>query len=631
MLTALRSKASSWVVKILLGLLMISFAVWGVGDFLRDAGEKESAVASVGGEDVMASELRARFDSIIRGITRQSGVTIDSNQAKQYGLDQMALNQLIDDRTYSAYGAKLGLRVPAEMITRRITAAPTFQNEAGQFDPERFAIFLRNSDMSEAQFIEEYRVSTIKSFVVGSINNGIGTPKTMAEALYALRGEQRVAKTMLIADSSITEQFTPDEPTLAKFHETNSGNYQAPEYRSVTLVRLDPKTLIGQMVVSDAEITQAYDSDKGKYLLPENRDVDTVTYSDEPAAKAAFDLLKQGRTLSDVAQSSQKSVEPHPGVTLDAFAKFFGDEVAKAAFAAAQGTATDPMETVNGWVIAQPTKISPARQQTLEEVKDAIKHELALILAQDQILELGEQFEDQRGGGLKLEDAAAALKLPVTSIAATDSSGHDESGAAIPGVAEDQNLLQIIQATEEGRETRLEDAGNGAYFALRVDKVTPAATRRLDKIRDKVIADWQASKRREAAAAKAQDLAQRIQGGEALEKIAAEIGGTVQASEPFTRQESDPTANLSAALVSKAFELKVGDVASGRAGSGDGELLVVLSEIKPVDLSKRSVEIADLREEMKQRIADDMAAQLSSAMRDEIGVTIDQATIDTLF
>ena len=454
MLTALRSKASSWVVKVLLGLLMISFAVWGVGDFLREAGEKEVAVASVGGSDVMASELRQKLNSIIGSVTRQSGVTIDSAQAKQYGLDQMALNQLIDDRVYSAYGAKLGLRVPLELIKQRITAFPEFRNEQGQFDPVRFDAMLRNNDMSEAQFTETFRISTIKSFVVGSIGNGISAPKVMAETLYASRGEQRVAKTVLILDGSITEQFAPDDATLKKFHESNSGNYQAPEYRSVTLVRLDPESLIGQVTVSDEEIAQAYEADKVKYLLLEARDIATVTYPDQAAAKAAFDLLKQGRTLADVAQTGGKTVQSHPGMTLDALTQAMGDEVAKAVFAANQGVATDPIETPNGWVIAQATKITPARQQPLEEVKAAIKHDLALIQAQDQMLEIGDQFEDQRGGGLKLEEAAAALNLPVTTIPATDSAGRDEAGAVIPGIAKTENLLRIIQSTEESRETR---------------------------------------------------------------------------------------------------------------------------------------------------------------------------------
>jgi peptidyl-prolyl cis-trans isomerase D len=631
MLTALRSKASSWVFKGLFVLLAISFAIWGVNDFLRQAGETERTVATVGGEDIVMSELRQRFNATISSISRQSGVTFDAQQAKQYGLDKLALNQLIDDHVYSVYGARLNIRVPAEMINQRIMSFADFRNAQGQFDPAQFGSYLRGADLTEAQFKEQLRIATIKSYLVGSISNGVGTPKALAEALYATRGEQRVAKTILIADGSITEQFTPDEPTLKKFHETNSGNYQAPEYRSVTLVRLDPESLVGQMTVSDEEIAQTYEAQKSNYTVPESRDIDIVSYPDEAAAKAAFDLLKQGRTLADVAQGSGKSVEPHAAITQDAFATMVGEEPAQKAFTASQNVATDPIQTANGWMIAQTKTITPAREKKLEEVKGEIRHELALIQAQDQVLELGDQFEDQRGGGLSLDDAAAALKLPVTKIASTDSVGHDEADAPIPGVAQNRLLLKAIQETEAGQETRLEDGGNGLYFALRVDQITPAATRPLEKVRDKVIADWQASKRREAAAAKAQDLAQRIQGGETLEKVAADIGATVQTSDPFTRQTSNLTADLSAAIVSKAFELKVGDVASGRAGKDDGELLFVLSEIRPVDISKRSVEVDVLREEMKDSIADDLAAQLGAAVRNEVGVTIDQGAVDSLF
>lgn len=631
MLTALRSKASSWVVKALLTVLMLSFAVWGVGDFLREAGDKERAVAEVGNEDILTSQLRKQLSATISSVTRQSGITISSEQAKQFGLDQMALNQLIEDRVYSAYGAKLGMRVSRDLILQRIRTFPAFLNEQGQFDPLRFESALRRMEVSESDFAEEFRVSTIKSFIIGSINNGVALPKAMAESIYASRGEERVAKTILIADTSITEQFTPDEESLKKYHETNSARYQAPEYRAVTLVRLDPESLVPSITVSDEEIAQTYEADKAKYLMPEGRDIETVSYPDEAAAKAAFDLLKSGRSLTDVAQTSENPVKPLQAATQDSLSQTLGDELAKAAFAAAEGAVTDPVETLDGWVIARVAKISPARQQTLDEVKTGIKHDLALSQAQDQIHDIGNQFEDLRGAGQKLEEAANALKLPVTTIAAMDITGQDETGAPIAGVAADQNLLQVMQSTSEGQETRLEDAGNGGYYALRVDKVIPAATRPLEKVREAVIADWRASKLREAAAAKAQDLAQRIQAGETLDKIAAEAGVAMKTSDPFTRRESEPTADLSSALISKTFELKVGDVATGRSANDDGEVVLIVSEVKPVDLSKRSVEIQDLRDGMKQQIADDMAAQLSGALRTEVGVSIDQAAIDALF
>lgn len=631
MLTALRSKASSWVVKALLFLLVASFAVWGVGDFLREAGDKERAVAEVGSDEIMTSQLRRQLGITINNITRQSGVTIDTEQAKQFGLDQMALNQLIEDRVYASYGAQLGVRISLDMIKQRLRTFPAFLNAQGQFDPRQFETVLRQMEISESDFAEEYRINTIKSFVIGSISSGVAMPRAMAETIYASRGEERVAKTILIADASITEQFTPDEETLKKYHETNGANYQAPEYRTVTLVRLDPEALVASIPVGDDEIAQAYEADAAKYLLPETRDIETVSYPDEIAAKAAFDLLKSGRSLADVAKTGERTVKSLQAATLDSLSQALGEDLANAAFAAAEGAATDPVDTLEGWVIARVAKIAPARQQTLDEVKAIIKHELALSQAQVQIHDIGNQFEDLRGAGQKIDDAANALKLPVTVIPATDSAGQDDAGKPVAGVAGDQNLLQVIQATAEGQETRLEDAGNGGYFALRVDKVIPAAIRPLDKVRVAVIADWQASKRREAAAAKAQDLAQRIQSGETLDKIAADTGVTVKSSDPFSRRESEPTADLSSALISKAFELKAGDVATGRSGGDDGEVLLVVSEIKPVDLSKRDVEIQDLRDELKQQLADDIATQLSNALRTEVGVSIDQAAIDALF
>ncbi len=406
MLTALRSKATSWVFKALLTLLVLSFAVWGVGDFLREAGDKERAVAEVGGDEIMTSQLRRQLGIAINNITRQSGVTIDSEQAKQFGLDQMALNQLIEDRVYSSYGAQLGVRISLDMIKQRLRTFPAFLNAQGQFDPRQFESALRQMEISESEFAEEYRINTIKSFVIGSINNGVAMPKAMAETIYASRGEERVAKSILIADASITEQFTPDEETLKKYHEANGANYQAPEYRTVTLVRLDPEALVASIPVSDDEIAQTYEADRAKYELPETRDIETVSYPDEAAAKAAFDLLKSGRSLADVAQTGEKTVKSLQAATLDSLSQTLGDELAKTAFTVAEGAVTDPVDTLDGWVIARVAKIAPARQQTLEEVKATIKHELALSQAQVQIHDIGNQFEDLRGAGQKIDDEA---------------------------------------------------------------------------------------------------------------------------------------------------------------------------------------------------------------------------------
>jgi peptidyl-prolyl cis-trans isomerase D len=631
MLNALRTRASSWPVKVLVTLLILAFALWSVTDFLQQAGTAERPVATVGGEEIGPMELRSRVNSLIASLTRQSGIAIDAEQARQFGLTQAALDELIGNRLYSVFGARQGIEVSPDLVNARIAGAGQFRNEQGQFDPDRFAAFLRNVDVSEAQFAEEIRIGTVKSFLLGSIGSGILAPKILAERLYAFRNQERVARTLLIPDSSIAETFTPDDTALAEFHKTNGANYQAPEYRGVTVVRLDPEALIAQFPVGDEEIARTYEAEKAKYVIPERRDIELVVYPDEAAAKAAFDLLKQGRALSDVATSGGRPLEAHRGVTLADLTTAVGEPVAKAAFAAAQGSVTDPLLADNGWALAQIAKVEPGRQQTLEEVKAAIGRELALLRAQDEIFEIAEQFEDQRGGGLTLEDAAAALQLPVTKVAAVDSAGKDAAGAPVAGIAGDAALLAAVFATDEGQESRLEESAGGGFFALRVDAIVPAATKPLDQVRDKAIADWQASKRREAAAAKAQELAQRIQAGETLDKIAAELGVAVQTSDPFTRRDAEPGADLSPALVAKAFELKVGDVATARAGGDGGELLLVLAEIRPVDLGKRAVEIVDLREDLKQGIADDVSAQLADVLREEIGVEIDQAAVDALF
>ena len=151
---------------------------------------------------------------------------------------------------------------------------------------------------------------------------------------------------------------------------------------------------------------EAYAIDQAKYLLPETRDIEMVSYPDEAAAKAAFDLLKSGRSLSDVAQTGEKTVKPLQAATLDSLSQTWAMNLPKRRSRPPTGAVTDPVETLDGWVIARVAKIAPQHQQTLDEVKAAIKHDLALSQAQDRFMMIGNKFEDLRGAGQKLEDAA---------------------------------------------------------------------------------------------------------------------------------------------------------------------------------------------------------------------------------
>src|SRR5262249_26265176 len=152
------------------------------------------------------------------------------------------------------------------------------------------------------------------------------------------------------------------------------------------------------------------------------------------------------------------------------------------------------------------------KEQSLDDdLRATLRHALAVRQASDELADVANQLDDELGGGAALTEAAAKLGLPVTKIAAVDSTGKDPDGKEVADVMRDQSqALKLAFDTNEGDDSALTEVQGGGYVILHVDSVQPAATRPLETVRDKVIADWQAVERMKGADAKAQSIVDRI-------------------------------------------------------------------------------------------------------------------------
>jgi peptidyl-prolyl cis-trans isomerase D len=147
MLNALRRNASSWVVKVLLLLLVVSFAIWGIGDIFYGGGQNPT-VATVGDAEIPANELAEAFNRAVANLQRQLGPEFDRERAIQLGVMQQTLQDLIRQRLVSLEAQEMGLVVPDDALRTLVTEDPMFQS-AGRFDRNRFDQLLRASGLSE--------------------------------------------------------------------------------------------------------------------------------------------------------------------------------------------------------------------------------------------------------------------------------------------------------------------------------------------------------------------------------------------------------------------------------------------------------------------------------------------------
>jgi peptidyl-prolyl cis-trans isomerase D len=221
----------------------------------------------------------------------------------------------------------------------------------------------------------------------------------------------------------------------------------------------------------------------------------------------------------------------------------------------------------------------------------------------------------------------------VTKIAAVDSAGKDPDGKEVADLKRDQGqALELAFKTNEGEDSLLTDLPNGGYVILHVDNLQPAATRPLESVREKVIADWQAIERKKAADAKAQSIVERInKSGESIGTIARELGVPVLVSQQLTRADNDPAANVGGTLTEKLFAAKAGDAIADRAPADNAAVVAVLMQVKPADIAASGAAIDSLQQELGQYMAGDLYEQLSADLKEKIGVSRDQDVVDSLY
>src|SRR5262245_51801738 len=238
MMEALRSSAGSWIAKIFIALLALSFGIWGIADVFR--GRTTDVLASVGGKKITGEEYRRAFDRQVRVFSQQQGVQITPDQARAVGLDRQVLAQLLQEASLDAQAANLRLAISDAMIAERIASNKAFQGVDGQFDPNRFRQILASNGLSEGEVVHLEKESLLSGGIVDALTSGTEIPKTMAQIAWRHRYEQRDVRYFIIAGDKIVIP-PPSDSDLKSFYDSHPQAFSVPERRTVATLAVTPQ------------------------------------------------------------------------------------------------------------------------------------------------------------------------------------------------------------------------------------------------------------------------------------------------------------------------------------------------------------------------------------------------------
>ncbi|MQP63758.1 hypothetical protein GE253_00205 [Niveispirillum sp. SYP-B3756] len=625
MLQIIRSTAGSWVVKILFVVLIISFAVWGIGDITRGV---ETGVAKVGDTNITPQELDREFKAEINRLRQVMGPDFNETKARQLGLVDRALEQLIQRTLLLKAAEDAGIRIGDQTVVDMVSKVPAFKNGLGQFDPALMRALLAQNGYTEHGFAEQVRADLAQGDIAGAITAGTNVPRTLAEQLFRYREEARRFDLVTIPNTAMPDAPAPEEAVLAQFHQDKAVRYTAPEYRDLTVGLIEAAALAKEIQVSDEQRQEYYDAHQADYVTAERRSLTQIVFPDKAAADKALAAIQGGKTLEQVAKDAkQEAVKLEDVLKADLPA-----ELAEPVFTAEQGKVTGPVESPYGFHVALVSTIKAGGTRTLAEVKDEVTTKVRQEKSIDKLYEASTKLEDALANGTPVADAVKEFGGRTIKLEGVDNQGKDKMGVVkTDGLPTAEAILTNAFSLPEGQNGSVAEAGNDAFYVVHVDAVTPSALKPLAEVKGQVLADWQAEQKAATAKKKAEEVAEKLRAGATPKDAAAGItGALVQRSEPM-RRAGGPNLSLPASLFEPMFAAKPDTVAVGASSSG--QVVAKLVEIIPADpsLVQAATAINMLSSNMAEAMASDLMLQYLAGLRARYGVTINRSVIDTMY
>ena len=606
MLENIRENSQGPVAKGILGLIILTFAVAGIGGYTSSV---DTSVAEVNGEKVSQREFDQAYQAQRNRMMQQFGDMFDTlaaDPAYMANFRKGVLDNIINEKLLNQNVQDLALRVSDEQIKDTIREMPEFQLN-GVFDNNRYlavinqAGFFQSSDFRDYLRIEMTRRQLSQALVGSEFSLPYQTSQ-----LTALQNQTRDIAYATISAEQFKEGLEVTDEEIAAYYQDNQLMFENQEKVKVDYVTLNVAEIASGISVSDDEVSQYYQDNMEEYRTEEQRRISHILIEfgdDESAAeqKAAAVLarLQAGEDFAELAKTESADTFSgenggdlewiEPGVMDEAF-----DE---AAFALTEaGQITDLVKTGFGYHIIKLTELKAAETTAFEEVKEQIAARLASDKAQNQFFEMQQElarvsfeFPDS------LDDAAEVINGSVQTsewLARGGNPAPFDSNKVIDAAFSDLVL-------QENLNSDVIEVNNDMVMVVRMNEYQEANVKPLSEVKARITDILVNEKATEKAATVAQELIAKLVAGESISDEVAGFGGEFVSQAAVARFGGD----IDGAIVRKAFVLPhpvEGSVSAESVNLPNGDLALV--QVTAVQAGEAQ-EIPNLAEQKANQLA----------------------------
>jgi len=629
MLTQMRENVGSWIIKLLLGAIVVVFVLWGVGPEQK---RSDTTVATVNGEPIGYMEFNRTYQNLMDNIRRQFGGNVDEEMIQALNLKEQAVNQLVDRRIMRFTAEEMGFKVTDEELAASIRTIPAFQANGG-FDPRAYQQVLNRIGLSPEAFEMSHRedllIQKVSDFVTRSVN-------VSDEEVRAWHQWQNTMVDIeyVVIDPSRFNTITVNEADLRTFFKDNEIRYRTAPRVKARYVVFRPADYKAQVQIEDDEVRAYYDENPDEFFSPEtvearhilievDKDADEeVVEAARRKARAVYQRLVKGEDFAELAKQLSEGPSKEQGGYLGTFGrgrmvKPFEDK----AFAMQAGEISEPVRTDFGWHIIKVEKRNAAETLTLEASQNKIRGQLSDRKARSLALEEAESAYDMSYGG---DDLIMAAERFGVAVQTTEPIARND---AVAGVANAGKFLETAFSLDAMAVSDVQDLGDGFYIIQTIEKI-PAQIPPFENVAAEVEQDLIAERQWAQAETEAGAMIQNLKSGAAMAEVAAPKGLTPQTSGWFKRGDAIPGIGFNPDLAAAAFTLSTDSPFPDKAVRGEkGVVIFRYVDRRIPEIPSGDAELDDIRKQLHQRKQQEIYGNWMAEARSQSDIEINQSLL----
>ncbi|MCP5142333.1 MAG: SurA N-terminal domain-containing protein [Chromatiales bacterium] len=580
MLQNIRDRATGWLAWVIVILITIPFAFWGLDSYLQN--DSERLVATIGDAEITLRDHQNNIQQQKQRVAETMG-RIDPAAFDRPEVRRKLLDRQIDDQLLSMTVMDEKYRISDALLAQEIQFSPAFRGDNG-FDAAKYERLLKSQGESAASFEQRLRIAmAVDQLRIGVALSEPVLPNELDRLIQLDRQEREIAWLRLAVDA-FRDPTQIDDTAVSDYYDSHRDAFQTEEKVKLAYLELSVAELAKQIPVDAVAIREYFDNHHDQYVRPEQREAAHIMIAvapdaDEAAAETARQRiaelrleLDQGADFAELATRSDDVSSAQNGGNLGMVDRgTMGDEFDRVLFALGEGDVSEPVRTEFGWHLVKVMRIHPTGTKTFEDSLDAVTADWRRSRAEEDFYALGERLAEASFS--QPDNLLAASEETGLPVQTSDFLSRDASGDGLFGNAKVLKAAFGDEVLGQGNNSEVIEIAPDHLVVLRVLEHQPARPKALDEVREEV--------RRQVATERAVDRLREV-----ADQIAATLrdGGEVQDRAGLSRNPATwvrrGSQELDVTVANKAFSMSP-PAAGGRSvdvttlASGDMAVVVV--------------------------------------------------------